>query len=159
VKEKPYQLDFDGAVLVRGFWLYVWEVLVNDGRILHYFGKTGDKSSGVSQSPFDRLTKHLGSNRNNNALRRILAKNKVYPEQCHFRFNTCRPFFYTESAKTHSELCDITSSLERALADAMAAAGYVVLNIVKCRIPVDPKLFARVRGAFAAHFKNLGGNA
>jgi hypothetical protein len=137
VKGELHQLEFDGAILVRGFWLYVWEISVADGPTLHYVGKTGDKSSGASQSPFDRLSKHLGNNENNNAF---------------------GPLFDGES-KTHGELCDITSSLEKALADAMTEAGYALINGVKCRMPVDPKRFAGVRAAFTPHFKNLGGSA
>lgn len=158
MKGELHQLEFDGAILVRGFWLYVWEIFVADGPTLHYVGKTGDKSSGASQSPFDRLSKHLGTNENNNALRRLFAKNGVNPERCRFYFHAFGPLFDCES-KTHGELCDITSSLEKALADAMTAAGYALINSVKCRMPVDPKRFAGVRAAFAPHFKSLGGNA
>jgi hypothetical protein len=49
------QSDFEGALLTRGFWLYIWEIKVGDGRSIYYVGKTGDKPSGSSQSPFDRL--------------------------------------------------------------------------------------------------------
>ena len=64
MKGELHQLEFDGAILVRGFRLYIWEIFVADGPTLHYVGKTGDKSSGASQSPFDRLSKHLGNNEN-----------------------------------------------------------------------------------------------
>lgn len=150
-----YQLAFDGAMLARGFWLYVWEINVGSNRTVHYVGKTGDKASGASQSPFDRLSKHLGHNKNNNALRRHLGKSKIDPERCHFRFYACGPLFDSDSTNTHGELCDLTSSLEKALADAMVAAGYKVINTVNCRIKVDAHQFADVRAAFAAQFKKL----
>ena len=49
-------------------------------------------------------------------------------------FHAFGPLFDGES-KTHGELCDITSSLEKALADAMTAAGYAIINSVRvaCR--------------------------
>lgn len=154
-----YKLEFDGTVLVRGFWLYVWEIVVGDGTTLHYVGKTGDKASGVSQSPFDRLSKHLGYNHNNNALRRHLGNEGLDPERCRFRFRAYGPLFGSESRKTHGELCDVASGLESALANAMVAAGYPVINIVNCRMLVDPEQFATVRAAFAVHFDKLGGAA
>jgi hypothetical protein len=61
-----YRLEFDSALLTRGFWLYIREK-VDDDRSFFYVGKTGDKPSGSSQSPIDRLSKHLGKNMVNNA--------------------------------------------------------------------------------------------
>lgn len=132
VKTDLYQLVFDGGLLARGFWLYVWQISVSDGRTLYYVGKTGDKASRASQSPFDRVSKHLGHNENNNALRRHLGKNGIDPESSRFRFLACGPIFAHVSTAKHGELCDITSGLEKALADAMASAGYTVINKVHC---------------------------
>lgn len=151
------ELAFSGELLERGFWLYAWEITVNDGCTLHYVGKTGDKASGVTRSPFDRISKHLGCNKNNNALRRLLGESGIDPEQCRFRFHAYGPLFDSESTKTHGELCDITSALEKALAEAMNKAEYEVTNKVKWRIPPDPQLFKDVRAAFAAVFLSLDG--
>ena len=150
-----YQLNFDGAILARGFWLYIWEIAVKDGRTFHYVGKTGDKSSGRSQSPFDRLSKHLGHNKNNNALRRHIGNSKIDPEQCSFRFHACGPLFDSKPTETHGDLCDIASGLEKALADAMAEAGYTVINTVNCRKPLEEKRFTDLRAAFATQFPKL----
>jgi hypothetical protein len=150
-----HQLNFDGAILARGFWLYIWEIDSKDGRTLHYIGKTGDKSSGKSQSPFDRLSKHLGHNKNNNALRRHLGDRKINPEECSFRFSAYGPLFDTRPTREHGDLCDIASSFEKALADAMAEAGYAVINDVKCRKRVDLELFVSIREAFAERFPQL----
>jgi hypothetical protein len=38
-----HQLEFDGALLARGFWLYIWEITTNDGGKVHYVGRTGDR--------------------------------------------------------------------------------------------------------------------
>jgi hypothetical protein len=148
-------LEFRGALLRRGFWLYIWEIDCDDGRKVHYVGKTGDKASGVSQSPFDRLSKHLGSNKHNNALRRHLAAHTLDPECCHFRFLSYGPLHIEEGEKSHSDLCDITSALEHALACDLRDAGYVVLNDVKCRQPLDAVAFAEIRQAFAKQFPKL----
>jgi hypothetical protein len=155
VKPILHQLEFEGALLTRGFWLYIWEISVSDGRTLHYVGKTGDKPSGKSQSPFDRISKHLGDNPNNNALRRHLRAKRVDPENCRFRFRAYGPLFSNGLMPAHGELCDTMSGLEKALADLMAEVGYEMLNTVPSHQPVDEELFIRVRAAFAAEFPKL----
>jgi hypothetical protein len=37
-------LLFSGALLQRGFWLYVWQTEEADGKISLYVGRTGDSS-------------------------------------------------------------------------------------------------------------------
>jgi hypothetical protein len=147
--------SFDGAILSRGFWLYVWEIATPDGRNLYYVGKTGDKASGASQSPFNRLSNHLGGNKHSNALKRHLAKRKIDPERCEFHFHAYGPLFTDKSTRAHGELCDVTSGLEKALAEAMNGARYEVINTVQSHAPIDLALFEAVKNAFASHFKNL----
>ncbi len=115
----------------------------------YYVGRTGDKSSGVSQSPFDRFSKHLGSNKNNNALLRHLEKHCIIPERCTFRFHAFGPLF-TDSTADHGQLCDLVSGLEKALAEDMKASGYELLNQIHCRKPIDQ----RWRRKMLAHFKS-----
>jgi hypothetical protein len=155
VKEVLYSASFDGALLSRGFYLYVWEITTPDGHSLHYVGKTGDKASRVSQSPFNRLSNHLGGNKNNNALKRHLAQKKIDPERCQFRFHAYGPLFADGSKQAHGEFCDVTSGLEKGLAEAMNEAGYEVINKVHCRTPIDVELCQAARNAFAAQFTNL----
>jgi len=81
-----YNASFDGALLSRGFWLYVWKIVAADGRTFYYVGKTGDKASRVCQSPFNRLTNHLGGNRHSNALSRHLSQIRIDPLSCQFQF-------------------------------------------------------------------------
>lgn len=132
-----HQVNFEGTLLARGFWLYIWEIGTGDGLTVHYVGKIGDKASGVCQSPFDRLSKHLGYNKQNNALRRYLGTKGIDPNRCHFRFHAHGPLFADDPASSHGNLCDEMSGLEKVLADAMVAAGYTVLNPVYCRQAVD----------------------
>jgi hypothetical protein len=37
-----HEVRFEGGVLQRGFWLYVWEVTPADQAPLYYVGRTGD---------------------------------------------------------------------------------------------------------------------
>ena len=67
-----------------------------------------------------------------------------------------------EEATTQAEHCerrDVVAALEKALAEAMSAAGYEVINSVHSRKPLDAELFAGVRTAFAAHFSKLTSGA
>jgi hypothetical protein len=69
-------------MLRRGFWLYVWVIRLRGNRTVHYVGRTGDSSSGYAQSPFGRISGHLGSNINANALRRNLQAHGIEFDKC-----------------------------------------------------------------------------
>jgi len=149
-----HQIFFEGNVLRRGFWLYVWEIMTPDSHCAYYVGRTGDKASGVCQSPFDRFSKHLGANLNNNALRRHMGKHNLLPESCSFRFHTFGPLL-TDNELSHDEKCDVIAALEKSLADSMAKAGYDVLNRVHCQMPLNNKLWEQAREQFARAFPKL----
>jgi hypothetical protein len=53
-----YSMTFDGHLLNRGFWPYVWRI---QGPVSHhvYVGRTGDSSSAHASSPFKRIGQHL----------------------------------------------------------------------------------------------------
>lgn len=74
-------LAFSGQVLRRGFWLYVWEIQPPNSERIYYVGRTGDSSSPNAQSPFSRMSHHLGFNRRSNVLRRHLEKRNIAPER------------------------------------------------------------------------------
>jgi hypothetical protein len=67
MKPALHQLSLPGAMLARGFWLYVWEVTTTSGEKWLYVGRTGDSSSPNAQSPFARLSQHLSQNPRGNA--------------------------------------------------------------------------------------------
>src|SRR5208283_3705997 len=69
---QAHELTFDGGLLERGFWLYVWEITTPQDTHLYYVGRTGDSSSIKAQSPFNRMGQHLGFNKHANPLRRHL---------------------------------------------------------------------------------------
>lgn len=155
MKPALHQLQFDGALLARGFWLYIWEITTKTGCKVHYVGRTGDSSSLNAQSPFARLSHHLGPNEKSNALRKNLEKRKFVAEECRaFRLFACGPIF-PESELNHSHFRDVIAAVEKALADAMHAAGYDMLNEVKSRKPLDQKLWREVAGIFRKHFPRL----
>ena len=154
-KPTTEKVTFGGRVLQRGFWLYVWEISVRNSVFL-YVGRTGDSSSPNAQSPFNRMSQHLSFNERSNVLRRRLRALSVDPERCAFRLVAHGPILKEASAsEDHRRPRDITAALEKALAVALSEAGYNVINTVHCRTPLDDKLFANVRSAFADEFPKL----
>lgn len=145
-----------GAMLQRGFWLYVWRVDSPKGEYL-YVGRTGDNSSPFATPPHQRMGQHLGHNKNQNALRKYLERNGVKPEECDSFDLIAHGPLYAQMADmaAHVGPRDIVAALEKALADELSRVGYSVLNIVKCRRPLDAGLFETVREAFALHFPRL----
>lgn len=148
---------FDGAILKRGFWLYIWEIIAAEGQKLYYVGRTGDSSSNNAQSPFNRMGLHLGFNANSNVLRRHLTGKGISPEACTFHLVAHGPI--QEEASTDEEHRihrDNVAAMEMALAEAMTAAGYRVINSVKSRKSLDGILFSKVLREFSKHFSRLG---
>jgi hypothetical protein len=149
-------IDFDGSLLKRGFWLYVWEIQTPDRKTVYYVGRTGDSSSSNSQSPFNRMSQHLGFNDKSNVLRRHLKDRGIDPERCTFRLIAYGPILQeTSSPAEHRKNRDHIAAMEKALADAMTEAGYQVLNTVDCREELAANAFAEVLAAFGTHFKKL----
>ena len=157
MKPALHQLAFDGALLARGFWLYIWEITTKDGGKVHYVGRTGDSSSLHAQSPFARLSQHLGRNEKSNALRRNLENYKLVAEECQlFKLFAYGPILpESKSTLEHGRSRDIVAALEKALADAMHAAEYRMLNEVACRKPLDPDLWRSIATVFREHFPKL----
>lgn len=157
MKRALRRLEFDGALLARGFWLYIWEITTKDGGKVHYVGRTGDSSSIYAQSPFARLSGHLGGNKHSNALRKNLEQYNLSAEEClEFRLFAYGPIYpESQSQVEHRHSRDIVAALEKQLADAMRAAGYEMLNEVGCRKPLDPELWREVAETFRKHFPNL----
>ena len=156
MKTKTLELNFNGELLQRGFWLYVWEIQTPK-KYFYYVGRTGDSSSINAQSPFNRMGHHLGFNKSN-MLRRHLEGKNIDPEICLFRLIAHGPILKEANTKDeHRKRRDITAAMEKALADEMTAVGYNVINTVNCRRKLDVKKFAPVRAAFALQFKMLDG--
>ena len=152
-------VSFNGALLKRGFWLYVWEITHPKQGQIYYVGRTGDSSSSNAQSPFNRMGQHLGFNRRSNVLRRRLKALGIDAENCSFRLLAYGPIIEEASnQETHRKNRDHIAAMEKALAETMVAAGYNVINPVSCRARLDDEAFARVRAAFEKHFAQLAGS-
>jgi hypothetical protein len=154
---KVYRFSFSTEVLRRGFWLYVWIISLRTGPSVYYVGRTGDSSSLNAQSPFSRVSGHLGPNKHANALSRHLAKHGIQFDDCdQLELVTFGPL-YSESTDEaeHRNRRDKTAALGRDLCEAMRTADYQVLNSVPCRIESDPVAWAMVRASFADRFPRL----
>ncbi|MFN0300793.1 MAG: hypothetical protein ACKVQU_10620 [Burkholderiales bacterium] len=152
------EVKFNGGILRRGFWLYVWEITPPEGAALYYVGRTGDSSSTNAQSPFNRMGQHLGFAENSNMLRRHLGEHGFEPERCMFRPVALGPLeeeSKAESRHEHDDRRDRVAALEKALAETLTAAGCRVMNRVASRKPLDSARFAEVRGAFETAFPHL----
>ena len=153
---KTHTLTLPAAMLMRGFWVYVWRVEAPEGEYL-YVGRTGDTSSPYATSPYQRMGQHLGHRKTQNALRQHLERKGIEPEDCHaFCLIAHGPLYpQAQDMEEHKARRDIVAGLEKALADALKAAGYEVLNTIRCRKPVNMEFFEGIRAAFAAHFPAL----
>jgi hypothetical protein len=155
-----HSLSFPGALLARGFWLYVWEIVTSDGTHLFYVGRTGDEASAHAQSPFSRVSQHLGSNKNANALRRILLRREISISDCSFEMVAFGPIFPEAGTwEKHKPHRDQLAGLEKALRDALADAGYDVLNEIRCKRELNVELWGEIRAVFSARFPKLNGKA
>lgn len=155
-----YAIAFDGGILRRGFWLYIWEIRPPTNEAVYYVGRTGDSSSTKAQSPFNRMGQHLGFAATSNMLRKHLEKHHIAPETCTFRLIALGPIEKESTLQErheHDGRRDLVGAIEKALADAMVAAGYKVVNAVHCRKRLDRARFAAVRDAFSKEFPKLRG--
>lgn len=139
-------MRFDGALLGRGFWLYVWRITHGDRSVL-YVGRTGDSSSAHASSPFKRIGQHLdaGPNAKGNALARQLKKAGLPPERCTFEMVAVGPLHpEQEDMEQHRTFRDQVGGLERALADHLRDGGHEVLGNHPRAITCDAKVCAHV---------------
>ncbi len=136
----------------------MWQITTASGQNLYYVGRTGDASSMNAQSPFNRMSAHLGFNAKSNVLRKRLGgePHSLDLDQCKFQLVAYGPILMEEqTGELHNKSRDIVAALEKALADAMSESGYKVINEVRCLKPLDSMLFQDVRNHFAQHFSRL----
>jgi len=152
-----YKLTMPGAMLERGFWLYVWRVETPRGD-MHYVGRTGDSSSPNATPPYQRMGQHLGHAKTQNALRRQLISAAVSPEECRCFELISHGALFPEQAdmEAHRAPRDVVAALEKRLAEALDGAGYHVLNTVHCRKALDDGLWRDVKDAFVEYFPKIG---
>ncbi len=151
---KSYAMSFDGNVLARGFWLYVWDIRGPSFRRL-YVGRTGDSSSPNAQSPFRRIGQHLDPNPNakGNALGRQLRRADIDPLSCTFEMLAIGPIFpEQDKMEQHVPIRNQVAALERALADFLQRQGYDVPGSHPHPVPPDEQLFTQVRAIVESKF-------
>jgi hypothetical protein len=150
-------MSFNGRLLERGFWLYVWRVSTA-GRTVLYVGRTGDSSSRYASSPFRRIGQHLdlGTNAKANAMARQLRRAMLDPAECEFSMSAIGPLFPEQpDFERHRHCRDATAGLERALAAWLRDRGYDVLGTHSSRHPADPQQLASIAQALAEDFPAL----
>jgi hypothetical protein len=149
-------MSFDGALLNRGFWLYVWEIKTS--RSCHlYVGRTGDSSSANAGSPFMRIGQHLDfrPNAKGSSLARCLRKAGVTPSECTFEMVAIGPIFPEQKDfSSHKLIRDILAALESKLAAELRARGYNVLGSHGRPAESDPDLYVQVLVHVSSRFPN-----
>jgi hypothetical protein len=110
-----------------------------------------------AQSPLNRLSQHLGTNRHANALRRQLLKAGNEPHACDsFEMVACGPILPEAATKAeHDPARNVVAAMEKALRDALHRAGYNVLNEMKCRQKLDDHHWPKVLAVFSERFPKL----
>lgn len=143
---KAYGMKFDGHLLRRRFWLYIWRITGSAAEHL-YVGRTGDSSSPHASSPFKRIGQHLDPSpkAKGNALGRQLIRAGVRCDECVFEMVAVGPIFDEQSTfEAHVPLRDQTAHLERAVADWLRGRGYTVLGTHPPTRSPDQEILASV---------------
>ncbi len=151
---RKYAMAFDGQLLRRGFWVYVWRIQSPKG-VYVYVGRTGDSSSRYAASPFTRAGRHLdvGQNAKSNTLTRQIVRVGLNPTRCRFRMVALGPLFPEQGAmKAHRPIRDKVAALERGVADFLRQRRYSVLGTHGRFLSPDARLFARLRALVATEF-------
>lgn len=147
-----YDIQFDGHLLERGFWLYVWRITYKRRQVL-YVGRTGDSSSRYAASPFSRLSHHLDirqSSKSNTLLRNI-EKIGFDPVACKYELLCVGPLYpEQEDLKKHRQYRDIVAPLEAALAAHLRQSGHEVIGVHPHEGSVDKDLLRKVRSKLKA---------
>jgi hypothetical protein len=167
-----FRITLPAPLLQRGFWLYAWRVTTADSRELIYVGRTGDNSSPNASPPYIRMGQHLGSAKNQNALRRHLLSMGIDPESCRsfdlvahgpIHPEVVKPEDFDHANKAarkslmelHIPFRNIVGAMEKRLQQELHTAGYVVMNTVRWKHDVNDTDWLPIRRAFAAEFPRL----
>ncbi len=127
---QSFSMMFDGHLLNRGFWLYVWQIKGPTSNHV-YVGRTGDSSSANASSPFKRIGQHLDPkpNAKGNALGKQLLRRGVIYSDCSFEMVAVGPIFPEQTDfETHVPFRNQMAALERAIADELKNRLYDVLG-------------------------------
>lgn len=163
---KSHSLTFSGALIERGFWLYVWHVQC-DGRTIVYVGRTGDSSSCNAASPFNRLGQHLDVRKSASAnmLLRQMRNRNMDPTAATYRLACVGPIFSeTGNWDEHEILRNRVAAMEAALGRHMKdgddqvgfpGRGYDVVGQTQSKHPLDRLLWQQVIAQLAPQLDAL----
>lgn len=125
-----YEMGFEGELLQRGFWLYVWEIVYGKNTYI-YVGRTGDSSSPNASSPFNRIGQHLDfrGNAKGNSLAKHLRQAGVDPKKSKFRMLALGPLFEEQkSFEAHKPYRDQMATFEYEMAEHLRKMKFNVLG-------------------------------
>ena len=152
---QSFGMSFDGRLLKRGFWLYIWEIKGPFSPHV-YVGRTGDSSSPNASSPFRRIGQHLDPRpgAKGNALGRQLKNSGIDCEECSFEMTALGPIFPEQATfEAHVPFRNQMAALERAVADLLRHRGYIVLGThPRARTP-DQGILCQIQKILSARFK------
>ena len=154
---KSCSMFFDGSLLRRGFWLYIWDIRCSTERFL-YVGRTGDSSSPNAASPFQRIGQHLDfrPSAKGNALAKRLAEKNVSPSECSYQMHAIGPIFpEQDSFEAHKPFRDKMATLEKEVADLLRERGYRVLGTHHLGSIVEPSLLGEIESFVDEKFPDL----
>lgn len=156
---QAYSMTFDGHLLNRGFWLYVWEIKRPMSHHV-YVGRTGDSSSPHASSPFKRIGQHLDPSprAKGNALGKQLRRAGVKHEECTFEMVAVGPIFPEQATfKDHVPVRNQMAALERAVADELRRRGYLVLGTHPRAGSPDQSVLEQIRALLDSKFPVIAG--
>jgi hypothetical protein len=154
VTARAWELSLPPELLLRGFWIYAWNIVGPRQEQFCYVGMTGDVTR-VAQSPFGRATSTLCNNKNANTLRKALESRGIAPERCKaLTLAAYGPLYSADDAERYMEHWHKVRALERALFDALKADGFEPINRRRPdgRSDYDGNLLNAIRAAFVDHF-------
>ena len=150
------QVRFEGALLERGFWLYVWRVRQESREVL-YVGRTGDSSSRFAASPFSRLSQHLDirPKASANMLLRNLIRRGFDPLGCSYSLFAYGPLYQEQATlQAHRQVRDLVAPIESALACQLEADGHRVIGSHSKSRGAGGDLYQKVLQNFRAVLKS-----
>jgi hypothetical protein len=125
-----YKMSFDGQILERGFWLYIWKINHIE-EIFFYIGRTGDSSSPYASSPFNRIGSHLDfrENAKGNTLAKRLKEKGVEAKNSKFSMMAIGPIFPEQrDFEAHKFYRDKVATYEYEIANYLKIEGKKVLG-------------------------------
>jgi hypothetical protein len=125
-----YRLALDGAILARGFWIYVWKIQCGS-ELAIYVGRTGDSSSPNASSLFRRAGQHLDlkGDAKGNSLKRAIDRLGWKADSCLYEQIALGPFFEEQSTmEAHIPYRDRIAAIEYAVSKAVKDEKFLLIG-------------------------------